>query len=90
MKCKLCKNRVADQTGSHITSAFLLSSQIGKRGEERGCLITTNPEQDYSKNKGDKGIKEDNIFCRDCEKRLGVIKSLYAIEITQKIEEKQF
>lgn len=90
MKCKLCRNKDADQTGSHITSAFLLSSQIGKRGEERGFLITTNPEQDYSQNQSDKGIKEDNIFCRDCEKRLGVIESLYATEITHKIEKKQF
>lgn len=90
MKCRLCKNKDADQTGSHITSAFLLTSQIGKRGEERGFLITTNPEQDYSENKGDQGIKEDYIFCRDCEKRLGVIENLYATEITHKIEQKQF
>lgn len=90
MKCKLCKVKEADQTGSHITSAFLLSSQIGKRGEEKAFLITTNPEQDYSKNQGDTGIKEDFIFCRDCEKRLGFIESIYATEITQKIEKKQF
>ena len=90
MKCHLCKINGADQTGSHITSAFLLTSQIGKRGEERGFLITTNPDQDYSENQGDKGIKEDFLFCRNCEKRLGIVESIYATEITQKIEQKQF
>lgn len=90
MKCNLCKIKDADQTGSHITSAFLLTSQIGKRGEERGFLITINPDQDYSENQGDKGIKEDFIFCRNCEKRLGIVESIYATEITQKIEQKQF
>lgn len=90
MKCKLCNDKEADQTGSHITSAFLLASQIGKRGEERGFLITTNPDQDYSQNQGDTGIKEDFLFCRDCEKRLGIIESIFASEITQKIELKQF
>jgi|GEM_PF-2548648 len=90
MKCNLCNIKEADQTGSHITSAFLLASQIGKRGEEKGYLITTNPEQDYSKNQGDAGIKEDFILCRGCEKRLGVIESIYATEITQKIEDDKY
>ncbi len=73
-----------------LHSAFLLTSQIGKRGEERGFLITTNPNQDYSKNLRDKGIKEDFLFCRNCEKRFGMVESIYATEITQKIEHKQF
>jgi hypothetical protein len=90
MLCKLCNKREADQTGSHITSAFLLASQIGARGEERGYLITTNPKEDYSENKGDKAVKEDYIFCRNCEKRLGIVESIYSSEITQKIEAKQF
>jgi hypothetical protein len=90
MICNLCKKREADQTGSHITSAFLLTSQIGKRGEERGFLITTNPDQDYSQNQDDVGIKEDFLFCRACEKRLGIIEGIYASMITQKIEQKQF
>jgi hypothetical protein len=90
MKCKLCKINDADQTGSHITSAFLLTTQIGKRGEERGYLITTNPDQDYSENKGDALIKEDFLFCRNCERRLGIIENIYATEITQKIEQTPF
>jgi len=90
MKCKICRNKEATQSGSHITSAFLLTSQIGKRGEERGYLISTNPDQDYTENKGDEGIKEDYLFCPDCEKRLGVVENIYATEITQKIEDKKF
>lgn len=90
MLCNLCKKKEAHQTGSHITSAFLLTSQIGKRDKERGFLITPNPDQDYSKNQGDVGIKEDFLFCRSCEKRLGIIEGIYATEITQKIEQKQF
>ena len=90
MKCKLCLKKDADQTGSHITSAFLLTSQIGKRGREKGYLFTSDPKQDYSINQGDKGIKEDFIFCRICEQRLGVVEDIYSREITQKIEFKQF
>lgn len=90
MKCKLCNRNEADQTGSHITSAFLLTSQIGKRGEERGFLITTDPNQDYSKNKEADDIKEDNIFCRDCEKKLSFIENYYSAEITHKIEDDKF
>lgn len=90
MVCNLCKRNESNQTGSHITSAFLLTSQIGKRGEERGFLITTDPNQDYSENKGAEGIKENFIFCRDCEKRLSFIENIYSTEITQKIENKKF
>lgn len=90
MKCKLCNRNEADQTGSHITSAFLLTSQIGKRDNERGFLITTDPTQDYSKNKKAEDIKENNIFCRDCEKRLSFIENYYSTEITQKIEKENF
>lgn len=90
MKCKLCTKNDADQSGSHITSAFLLTSQIGKRDNERGFLLTTDPTQDYSENKKADDIKEDNIFCRDCEKRLSFIENYYSTEITQKIEKENF
>lgn len=90
MLCTLCKNKNADQTGSHITSAFLIASQIGKRGNEKSFLITTNPEDDYKQNHGDTLVKEDYIFCRDCEKRLGIIEAIYSREITQKIELPRF
>lgn len=90
MICKLCKIKEANQTGSHITSAFLLTTQIGKRGKEKAHLITSNPNQDYSQNEGDTGIKEDNLFCRDCEKRFGIVESIFSTEIAQKIEQPQY
>lgn len=90
MRCKLCNSNEADQTGSHVTSAFLLTSQIGKRGEERGFLITTDPNQDYSQNREADDLKEDYIFCRDCEKRLSFIENYYSTEITHKIEDERF
>lgn len=89
-KCRLCLINDADQTGSHITSAFLVASQIGKRGEEQSHVITTNPKQDYSENTGDQEIKEDYIFCRDCEKRISFIENIYSSEVTNKIENDRF
>lgn len=90
VKCKLCLIKEANQLGSHITSAFLLSSQIGKRNEEKGFTISTDSNQNYGQNVGAEDIKEDNILCSDCEKRLSKIESIYASAITQKIEKKEF
>lgn len=87
-KCKLCLKKEANQLGSHITSAFLLSSQIGKRGEEKGFTISTDPNQNYGQDVGAEDIKEDYILCSDCEKRLSRIESIYSSAITQKIEKR--
>ena len=57
-KCKLCLKKEANQLGSHITSAFLLSSQIGKRGEEKGFTISTDPNQNYGQDVG----AEDQVW----------------------------
>lgn len=89
-KCKLCLKKEANQLGSHITSAFLLSSQIGKRGEEKGFTISTDPNQNYGQDVGAEDIKDDYILCSDCEKRLSRIESIYSSAITQKIEKKEF
>ena len=89
-KCKLCLTNDADQTGSHITSAFFLVSQVGKRGEEKSHVLTTKPDQDYSENTGGREIKEDYIFCRDCEKRMSFVENIFSSEITNKIEDKNF
>lgn len=89
-KCRLCLTNDADQTGSHITSAFLLASQIGKRGQEKGYIIDTDPNHDYSENKGDREVKEDYILCRDCERRISFVENIYSAEITNKIEDPKF
>lgn len=88
--CKLCLKKEANQSGSHITSAFLLSSQIGKRELEKGFTISTDPNHKYMANIGAEDIKEDFILCSDCEKRFSQIESLFASTITQKIEKIEF
>jgi hypothetical protein len=89
MICNLCKKKEEVQTGSHITSAFLLTSQIGNINEERSFLITTNLYQDYSQKQGDVGLKEEFLFCRACENSLGLIEGIYASEITHNKRSKE-
>lgn len=88
--CKLCLKKEADQTGSHLISCFIVSSQIGERDNEKGFIITSDPEQDYSENLGSEGIKEDFIFCTACEKRLAFIESYFSQELTNKIDKENF
>lgn len=90
MYCKLCNKNEANQSGSHITSAFLLTSQIGSRGSERNYIITGDSNQNYLINRKDEIIKEDFIFCRDCEKRLSFLENYYCCELSQKIEKSKF
>lgn len=90
MNCNLCEINPANQTGSHITSSFLLSTQVGKRGEEKAFLLTTDPNQDYSENRGDEDITEDFLLCRDCENKLSFIENIFSSEISNKIEEDRF
>ncbi|MDO7845854.1 hypothetical protein Q5H92_05760 [Hymenobacter sp. M29] len=67
--CKLCLEKEATQTGSHIVSAFYIKPVIGLRDKEKSFLITKNPFQDYKENKKAEPIKEDEILCPGCEKR---------------------
>lgn len=89
-KCKLCQNRDANQTGSHLTSCFIVSSLIGTRDNEEGFMITNEPNQDYSENIGAEGIKEDYILCIGCERRLSFIESYFSQEFTNKIGKDNF
>ena len=85
-ECKLCKTKEANQTGSHLTSCFIVASQLGKRGQENGYLITSDPEQDYTINHEANLIKEDFILCGDCEKRLSFVEGYFSQEFTNKID----
>jgi hypothetical protein len=82
--CKLCKEREANQTGSHIIPNFMLVPIIGKRYKEESIKISTNLSKkeeiyygrDNLKNT-DTEIKEhhfteDYIFCTKCENFLNV------------------
>ncbi len=85
MECRLCHNSEANQTGSHLLSAFLVKSMIGERDNETGFLITKKPELDYRQNKMATPIKEDNILCRGCEQRLSFLESYISNEFTEKL-----
>ena len=90
MKCKLCNQSEANQTGSHLFSAFLVESMLGKRGKEIGHLITASPELDYKKNVGAKPIIEDYILCRGCEQRLSYLEGYISQEFTKKIDLQEY
>ncbi len=88
-QCYLCKKREATQTGSHITSCFFVSSQIGERGEEEAYRISDEPSQDYTVNQGAGIVVSDHILCTICEKRLSLLESIVATEYTQKLSQKE-
>lgn len=90
MQCKLCKNNEANQTGSHLFSAFFVESMLGKRDEETGHLITGSPDLDYRKDVGAEPIKEDYILCRGCEQRLSYLEGYISQEFTQKINKQRY
>lgn len=89
-KCYLCKTNEANQTGSHLFSAFLLESMVGKRDAEKAFFISGGADLEYRKNVGAEPIKEDHIFCRGCEQRLAYLESYISQEFTQKISNDNF
>lgn len=84
-KCKLCKKEDANQTGSHLTSCFIVKSQLGKRDDEVGHLFSDDLKIEPSQNRKADEIKEDFIFCYGCEKRLSFLENYFSSEITNKI-----
>ncbi len=88
--CKLCLAAPANQTGSHLFSAFLVQSMIGKRDHEKGYEITGSASLDYRQNKMADPIKEDYILCRGCEQRLSFVESYISSEYTKKVFEAPF
>ena len=90
MNCKLCNQNEANQTGSHLLSAFFVKSMLGKRGEEIGHLITGSSDFDYRKNVGAESIIENYILCQGCERRLSSLEDYISREFVQKIDEERF
>ena len=89
-KCKLCLINDADQTGSHIVSAFYVKPVIGGRNSEEGYILTDRPLQDYTKDEGATPLKEDFILCRGCEQRFGYVESYVAEELPAKFRKPNF
>ena len=90
MSCQLCKSAEANQTGSHLFSAFLVESMLGKRNNEVGYFISASADLDYRKDVGADPIKEDYILCRGCEQRLSYLEGYISQEFTQKIDKDNF
>ena len=88
--CRLCKISKANQTGSHITSCFIVASVIGKRDEEKGFHFNSDPQNDYSDNRKANELKEDYILCLGCEKRLSFLESYFSQEFTNKVDREEF
>ncbi len=72
--CKLCLENPADKANSHIISKFLL----------KGLFEGTNPRHAVSFNKDLKGrkvqdaLKQNDIFCSSCERRIEIIETHFA------------
>lgn len=88
--CQLCLTNTATQTGSHLLSAFLIESMVGKRGQEKSHIINASANFDYRKDVGAEPIVEDYILCRGCEQRMAYLESYISREYRDKIKSKQF
>lgn len=88
--CKICKESKADQTGSHLLSAFFIESMIGKRDDESSFLLTDKPNFEHRIDRKADPIKEDYIFCRGCEQRLSYLESYICQEFTKKNEKVEY
>lgn len=89
-KCAICLTRDANQTGSHMLSAFMIESTVGKRSEELGYIINEEPDFDYRKNTGAAPVVEDYIFCTGCEKRMSYIEGYICADYRDKIKNPLF
>ncbi|WP_316838935.1 hypothetical protein [Pedobacter gandavensis] len=88
--CSICLNREATQTGSHLLSAFMVESTIGKRGEEEGYLINSAANFDYRNNTGAGSVIEDYLFCRGCEQRMAYVENYVSTEYRDKFKNPSF
>jgi hypothetical protein len=57
VRCKLCNSAEANQTGSHLMSAFMVTTMIGKREQEVGHLLSKSSIHGYRENVGAEPIK---------------------------------
>lgn len=84
--CSICLVTEATQTGSHLLSAFMVESTIGKRGKEEGYIINTEPNFEYRNNIGAAPIVEDYLFCRGCEQRMAYVENYVCTEYRDKLK----
>ena len=89
-KCAICLTAEATQTGSHLLSAFMVESTIGKRGNEKGYILDDEPNFDYRINTGAAPIVEDYLFCRGCEQRMSYVEGYVCSEYRDKFKKGAF
>jgi hypothetical protein len=76
-ECNLCKDKIADKENSHIIPKFMC----------KGLFEDTKPRHSIALNQSGKfkniqdTPKENNIFCKSCEKRLEIIETYFARKI---------
>jgi len=88
--CAICLIAEATQTGSHLLSAFMVESTVGKRGSEKGYIIDDEPNFDYRINTGAAPIIEDYMFCRGCEQRMAYVEHYVCSEYRDKFKNNSF
>jgi hypothetical protein len=100
MDCIIC-DKTADETGSHIVPASLMKNCIGKHYAEESYEIDSKKAtvdvyygQENIKNKNPEikkhHHKEDEILCKICEKKLGVLERNFSTEFLQKFRVEKF
>ena len=88
--CSICLTKEANQTGSHMLSAFMIESTIGERGNEKGYFISDEPNFDYRNNTGAEPVVEDYLFCSGCEQRMAYVEGYICREYRDKIKTERF
>jgi hypothetical protein len=89
-QCAICLQREATQTGSHLLSAFMIESVVGKRGHEKGYLLDDEPDFDYRRNTGAAPVLEDYMFCTGCEQRMAYVEGYICSEYRDKLKNTRF
>lgn len=98
MNCIIC-DKIANETGSHIVPASLMKNCIGKHYAEESYEIDSSkatvdvyfgPDNNKSTEIKKHHHKEDEILCKTCEKKLGLLESKFSTEFLQKFRVQKF
>ncbi|EKT3966976.1 hypothetical protein NTJ12_002052 [Flavobacterium psychrophilum] len=100
MNCIIC-NKIADEVGSHLIPASLIKNCVGKHYSEESYNIDVKTSKievyygrDNLKNESTEIIrnhyKRDNVLCKVCEKKLGILESHFAVEFLQKFRDGKY
>lgn len=74
--CNLCNSKRADKLNSHIVPKFLTKSVF--YSEKRNALLIN---KDGNSEFVQSTVREDNLLCEDCEKRIEVVETVFSQKI---------